>query len=152
MAKNVVKFLVVGSDNARTYKELFPLFKGNRLFVGSNHIKTFIQPNGEFEDFGNISWYTNMLSKFPKKPIKLIKKYNENEYRKYDNYDAIDVPRVEDIPCDYDGVMGVPITFLDKYCSEQFEIIKFRKGDDGRDLFVDNEYPYCRVLIKNKKL
>lgn len=150
MVKKVVGFLVVGSDNARTYKELFPLFKWNRMFVGINHIKSFVQPNGEFEDFGNISWYTNLKSSKPKQPIKLTKKFSDGVYYKYDNYDAIDVPRIEDIPYDYKGVMGVPITILDKYTPEQFEIIKFRKGDDGRDLFVNNDYPYCRVLVKLK--
>ncbi|MDO5012102.1 MAG: adenine-specific methyltransferase EcoRI family protein [Pseudomonadota bacterium] len=69
-------------------------------------------------------------------------------YQKYDNYDAIEVPYSDAIPSDYDGVMGVPISFLDKYCPEQFEIIKFRKGDDDKDLSIDGKYPYFRILIK----
>ncbi len=69
-------------------------------------------------------------------------------YQKYDNYDAIEVPYSDAIPSDYDGVMGVPISFLDKYCPEQFKIIKFRKGDDDKDLSIDGKYPYFRILIK----
>ena len=80
-------------------------------------------------------------------------KYKEikgHEYQKYDNYDAIEVPRTEAIPSDYDGVMGVPITFMDKYCPEQFEIIKFRKGNDEKDLSVNGVCPYFRILIKKR--
>ena len=72
-------------------------------------------------------------------------------YPKYDNYEAINIDKVTDIPMDYDGVMGVPITFLDKYNPEQFEIIKFRKGDDEKDLSVNKKCPYFRILIKKKK-
>ena len=82
----------------------------------------------------------------------LVKKYNPLDYPKYDNYDAIEVSKVKDIPKDYDGVMGVPITFLDKFNPEQFEIIKFRKGDDDKDLSVNGKTPYFRILIKNKKV
>ena len=72
-------------------------------------------------------------------------------YDHYDNYDAIDVPYSDAIPSDYEGAMGVPVTFLDKYCPEQFEIIKFRKGDDDRDLCVNGKYPYFRILIRKKQ-
>lgn len=72
-------------------------------------------------------------------------------YDHYDNYDAIDVPYSDAIPSDYEGAIGVPVTFLDKYCPEQFEIIKFRKGDDDRDLCVNGKYPYFRILIRKKQ-
>jgi hypothetical protein len=72
-------------------------------------------------------------------------------YRKYDNYDAIEVPFTEAIPSDYPGVMGVPISFLSKYSPDQFEIVKFRHGDDAKDLRLsDGSCPYFRVLIKHK--
>ena len=78
----------------------------------------------------------------------LYKKYNAEEYPKYDNYNAIEVSKTKDIPMDYDGEMGVPISFMDKYCPTQFEIIKFRKGDDDKDLSVNGKCPYFRILIK----
>jgi hypothetical protein len=82
----------------------------------------------------------------------LYKTYNPEEYPKYDNYDAINVDKTKDIPVDYDGVMGVPITFLDKYNPGQFEIVRFRKGDDDKDLQVNGICPYFRILIRNKKV
>ena len=82
----------------------------------------------------------------------LVKEYSghEDEYPKYDNYDAIEVSKVENIPYDYDGIMGVPITFLDKYCPDQYEIVSFRKGDDDKDLSVNGVYTYSRILIRKK--
>lgn len=71
-------------------------------------------------------------------------------YPKYDNYDAINIDKTKDIPSDYDGHIGVPITFLDKYNPEQFEIIKFRKGDDNKDLCINGKCPYFRIIIRNK--
>ena len=104
--------------------------------------------------FGNICWFTNLDIKKRHEDLILIRKYNEEDYPKYDNYDAIEVSRVKNIPYDYEGVMGVPITFLDKYNSDQFEIIKFRKGDDDKDLVYTinrgQKCPYFRILIKNK--
>ena len=76
---------------------------------------------------------------------------NESEYPKYDNYNAINIDKTKDIPVDYSEAMGVPITFLDKYNPEQFEILKFRKGDDNRDLCINGKCPYFRIIIKNKK-
>lgn len=82
--------------------------------------------------------------------LDLYKKYTPEEYPKYDNYDAIEVCPTANIPKDYAGAMGVPITFLDKHNPDQFEIIKFRKGDDGRDLAINGKTPYFRILIRNK--
>lgn len=85
---------------------------------------------------------------------KFERDYGVNEYPHYDNYDAIEVPFVEAIPSDYDGVMGVPITFLDKYNPEQFEIVAFRKGEDGKDLVFTRErervQPYFRILVRRQ--
>ena len=80
----------------------------------------------------------------------LYKRYFPDEYPKYDNYDAINVDKTTDIPYDYDGVMGVPITFLDKYSPEQFEIVRFRKGNDDNDLSYNGKCPYFRILIRKK--
>jgi len=85
-----------------------------------------------------------------KQDITLYKKYTPEEYSKYDNYDAINVDKVSEIPMDYNGAVGVPITFLDKYNPEQFEIIKFRKGDDDKDLIINGKFPYFRIIIKKK--
>lgn len=161
------KFLIIGNLNAITYKEIFPLIKENKMWLGvstNGSNRWFKVPNdyehkpnaagfkeidGEKFLFVNgIMWYTNIDHQKRHQPIDLYKHYNEEEYSKYDNYDAINVDKVTDIPLDYDGVIGVPISFLNKYCPEQFEIIKFRKGDDDKDLSVNGECPYFRILIK----
>ena len=96
-------------------------------------------------------WYTNIDTKKRHEDLILYKRYSPDEYPKYDNYDAINVDKVSDIPYDYDGVIGVPITFLDKYNPEQFEIIKFRKGDDDKDLTINGKSPYFRILIRRRQ-
>ena len=104
-------------------------------------------------------WFTNIEHGKRHKTITLMTmddniKFSKHKeirnigYQKVDNYDAIEVPYTDAIPSDYTGIMGVPISFLDKYCPEQFEIIKFRKGDDDKDLSIDGKYPYFRILIK----
>ena len=117
------KFLIIGNKNAITYKEFFPLLKDNKVWIGYNNVKEFRQPDGSMKKFGNIGWYTNLDIKKRHEELVLYKKYTPEEYPKYDNYDPINVDKVSDIPIDYDGVMGVPITFLDKYNPEQFEIM-----------------------------
>ena len=145
------KFLIIGSMNAITYKEIFPYIKNNELWLGMNWVKDFVQPNGEVKKFGNICWYTNIGHSRRNTELDLYKKYSADEYPKYDNYDAIEVSKVSEIPMDYEGVMGVPITFLDKYCPTQFEIVKFRKGNDDKDLSINGKCPYFRILIRRKK-
>lgn len=110
---------------------------------------------------GNSCWFTNIQHGRRHDPLRLMtmednKRFNKriaknpNSYVKYDNYDAIEVPVTAGIPSDYEGVMGVPISFLNKYCPEQFEIVKFRKGDDNKDLRLSNgKEPYFRVLIRH---
>lgn len=122
------KFLIIGSMNAITYKEIFPLIKENKLWLGVSSPKDFIQPDGTIKKFGNILWYTNLDNKNRHRPLLpdlICNKYkgNEKNYHKYDNYDAIEVSKVSKIPYDYNGVMGVPITFLDKYIPDEFEIV-----------------------------
>lgn len=146
-------FLIIGSLNAITYKEVFPLIKENRLWLGMNNITKFLQPNGEIKKFGNIVWYTNLKHKKRKEELTLYKKYSSEKYPKYDNYDAIEVSNVSEIPMDYNGVMGVPITFLDKYCPTQFEIVggyNYSKDNNGNtwNAKVNGKYIFKRILIK----
>lgn len=161
------KFLVIGPYNAITYKEIFPLIQNNRLWLGygfhagnayfkipNDAIKEYA--NGVFNEstglvkFRNCTWYTNIDHVKRHEELDLVCRYSPEEYPHYDNYDAIDVGKTADIPYDYDGAMGVPITFLDKYNPEQFDIIKFRKGDDEKDLRINGKCPYFRILIRNK--
>ena len=97
-----------------------------------------------------VRWFTNMEYPQRHEELVLYKKYTPEEYPKYDNYDAINIDKTSDIPYDYDGAIGVPITFLDKYNPEQFEIIKFRKGNDDKDLSINGICPYFRILIRKK--
>ena len=150
------KFLIIGSKNAITYKDFFPFLKNGDVWIGCTNPSEFLQPDGSIKKFGNIGWFTNLdVAKRHEKLI-LRKKYVPEEYPRYDNYDAINVDKLSDIPVDYDGVMGVPISIMDKHNPDQFEIIKFRKGDDGRDLVFTREgervYPYVRILIRQRRV
>ncbi|MBE6550402.1 MAG: modification methylase [Ruminococcaceae bacterium] len=141
------KFLIIGNKNAITYKEIFPLLKENKMWLGYRNINAdmwFIVPKDykyekivEGKKVKHIMgcWFTNLDHKKRHEKIELYKKYNPEEYPKYDNYDAINVDKTADIPEDYYEKMGVPITFLDKYNPEQFEII----DGIGRYSILDNE-------------
>ena len=163
-------FLVISNINAITYKEVFPLIQANKVWLGvcfGRGISGFIVPDS-YELYGtetmvnengdriissnNCMWLTSLDNEKRHQPIELVKKYegNEDAYPFYDNYCGINVNKTQDIPADYMGAMGVPITFLNKYDPEQFEIIKFRKGDDDKDLRVNGKAPYFRILIKRK--
>ena len=169
--------LIIGNQNAFTYKGIIPLMTNNKLLIGHNKIKDFYRPNGSIQKFGNICWFTNMkVNKYIEKLV-LTKTYNPIDYPKYDNYDAIEVGRVANIPKDYDGVMGVPITFLFKYNPDQFEILGWFKGFKECDLenglicgemteYIDSKThaiktwngptinkkaKYTRILIRRKK-
>lgn len=115
---NNVKFLVISPQNAITYKEIFPYIIQGKLWLGYNMVHDFVQPDGNVKKFGNISWFTNMETNKQNYPKCLIKTYNESEYPKYDNYNAINVDKVKDIPYDHEGVIGVPITILNDLCSD----------------------------------
>ncbi len=128
-------FLIIGNSNAITYKETFRLIQANALWLGLTKPKEFRQPDGTVKLFGNICWYTNLLHNRRNEELAVFRMYsgNESSYPRYDNYEAIEVSKVADIPADYEGVMGVPITFLDKYNPEQFEVIwTTDRGGDGK--------------------
>ena len=171
------QFVIIGNMNAITYKEIFPLIKDNKMWMGNGFQggnAYFFTPNardfasGVYDEktdlvkFRNVCWFTCLDHGRRHLPLPLMtmadnKKFNkqiqksETAYQQYDNYDAIEVPFTNAIPSDYKGVMGVPISFLDKYNPEQFKIIKFRKGDNEKDLSINGKCPYFRILIKHKK-
>lgn len=163
------KFIIIGNVNAITYKEVFPLIKENKMWLGySIHsgdrefrvpdtypLKSAgfrVDENGiKYIRVKGVRWFTNIDYEERHEDLILYKFYNPEEYPTYDNYPAINVNKTAEIPCDYDGYMGVPITFLDKYSPEQFDIIKFRKGNDDKDLCINGKCPYFRIIIKRKK-
>jgi len=132
------KFLVIANYNAITYKEIFALLKGNKIWLGYTHPVAFMVPdhyemrevrswrdeNGtNWRSLGNACWFTNLDIAKRHEDLILYKTYDRIVYPKYDNYDAIEVSRFADIPSDYDGAMGVPVTFLEHYNPKQFEIL-----------------------------
>ena len=132
------KFIIIGNENAITYKEIFKLIKDNKIWLGINRVKTFRIPNDndisknvyvengiKYAKFGNVIWFANLDYSKRHEILESLYSYAQTpeNYPKYDNYDAINVDKTKEIPTDYEGVMGVPITFLDKYNPEQFEII-----------------------------
>jgi len=119
------KFLIIGSMNAITYKETFKLIMDNKLWLGITAPKEFKNPDGEMKKFGNINWYTNLEHSKRNEEIILYKEHHnfEEDFPQYENYDAINIDKVKDIPKDYSGYIGVPITFLSKYNPKQFEIV-----------------------------
>lgn len=158
------KFIIIAHQNAITYKEIFPLIKENKLWLGfgfKGGAAHFISPYQDIATASNhkegmirvsgVVWFTNLDIPKRHEELVLYKRYTPEEYPKYDNYDAINIDKTTDIPMDYDGAMGVPITFLDKYNPKQFEIIKFRKGDDDKDLSINGKCPYFRILIRKKQ-
>lgn len=168
------KFIILGDQNAITYKDFFKLIKENKLWLGYDNggTKWFQVPmdydiptesrkkieNGvQYFSMGRIVWFTNMETTKRHQELTLYKKYTPEEYPKYDNYQAINVDKVSDIPIGYSEMMGVPITFLDKYNPKQFEIIGIdRYVEDnpnyGRRFTINGKEIYARVIIKNKKV
>ena len=197
-------FLIIGSQGSVGYKEIFPLIKDNRIWLGNGFEagNAYFKFNGDTSGFANgvysqdtglvkfrnCYWITNMEHGRRHEPMKLMsmkdnlrfgrhKDLIENGYLKYENYDAIDVPYTDSIPIDYEGVMGVPVTFLDKYCPEQFEIIGFGSGYLGQSIGIKGipkehkqlmkghsaagdlymmvsgqpKVPYARILIRKKQ-
>ena len=189
------KFLIIGNTNSLTYKEIFRLIKDNKLRTGYTNFNVgmfFVVPD-DWEQFHHIDkngkkiarvstscWFTNLEVEKHKQEITLYKKYNSVEYPKYENFNAINVNKYTDIPYDYEGAMGVPVTFVDKHNPNQFEIIglgisnsgieigvkpyknehkKYRKevqkrgAVDGDLYMITNgivDVPYARIIIKNK--
>lgn len=178
------KFLIVGNQNAITYKEIFPLIQNNQLWLGYGFKGGAAHFFSKYEDTASagdhkegmirvsgVVWFTNIPIEKRNEELLLYKTYNPEEYPNYDNYDGINVNKTSDIPCDYYGVMGVPITFLDKYCPDQFEIIWQASGntrasapkeilqrlnyrphpdDRGGCTIVKGQRTYGRILIKRK--
>jgi len=156
------QFLIVGSYNAVTYKEIFKLIKANKLWLGFNMPKEFKQPDGTIKKFGNIAWFTNLEHGKRNLKADLFWQYVPEDYPKYDNYDAIEVSKVCRIPSDYTGYMGVPITFLQSYNPEQFEIVSSNdcKSDrvpskehgliKDKDSAINGKPTYVRIVIKHR--
>jgi hypothetical protein len=161
------KFVIIGNKNSITYKEIFTLIKSGKLWLGYRNINQdmwFVVP--EHYSYEKIvdglrlkhimgCWFTNLDTTKRHEILTLYKRYTPEEYPRYDNYDAINVDKVAEIPCDYDGVMGVPITFLDKYNPDQFMLIGIdRYVEDnpffGKRFTLNGKEQYARILIKRK--
>ncbi len=198
------QFIIIGNMNAVTYKEIFPLIKNNKMWLGNGFhngnayfrigVPRVSYADGVFDEhtslvkFRNCCWFTNIDHGRRHHPLRLMtmeenfkhSKHKEirgrKEYIRYENYDAIEVPYTDSIPSDYEGVMGLPKSFLDKYCPEQFEIIGIAEGDSGKELglkplppelkkmnpslrqgqlyYMEDGYPvkpYARILIRKKQ-
>ncbi|WP_455107481.1 adenine-specific methyltransferase EcoRI family protein [Porphyromonas sp.] len=173
-------FIVIGNQNAITYKEVFQYIRNNQLWLGykfgdmkfrvpdyyvARPTRFWIDENGKkWRSFGNICWFTNLDIQKRHEELILYKKYSPSEYLSYDNYDAINVDKTADIPCDYDGAMGVPITYLDKHNPDQFEIIGATESE-GRGFsaglwdesskvsqpLVNGRRIYKRIFIRKRK-
>ena len=143
-------FLLIANTNACTYKEFFPLLKERKVSMGVEMPKEYDMPDGTTKKFGNICWYTTLHTP-DKKKLVLTKRYHKEDYPHYDNYPAIEVSRIKDIPYNYDCVMGVPITIF-QYDLDNVEVIKCLNDNtpDTRTATVEGKEKYCRVLIKKK--
>lgn len=166
------KFLIIGNQNALTYKEVFGHIKNNKIWLGyhsgdmaftvpdyyeARETRFWIDETGQkWRSLGNICWFTNLDTSIRHEEFTLYKQYSPEEYPKYDNYDAVNVDKTNDIPYDYEGVMGVPITFLDKYNPEQFEIIGLDRYTVPKEFLVggrvaiNGKPKYARIMIKRK--
>lgn len=165
------KFVIIGHQNAISYKEIFRLIKDNKIWLGygfsggashfiNKHYKDYATAGDHKEGMIRVSgviWFTNLDIKKRHEDLILYKTFSPEEYPKYDNYDAINIDKTKDIPLDYKGVMGVPITFMDKYNPDQFEIVgqmvttKIDEFNHGYP-YINGNKIYARILIKNKKL
>ena len=173
------QFSIIGNSNAITYKEVYPLIQQNRVWLGvtrdGNGSMWFRIPDDapvkatgqkvedgiRYQTVGNSAWFTNIDHGRRHEPLLLMTeadnvRYSKHTsvkgigYEKYENEDAIEIPRLDSIPSDYQGLMGVPITFVGKYNPDQFEIVRFRYGSDGRDLRLPSgKAPYFRILIRH---
>ncbi len=173
------KFLIIGNQNAITYKEIFLLLKSNEMWIGYKFgdmafkVPADSEPRAtrywqdesgqKWRSLGNVCWFTNLDVQKRHEKLPLYKKYTPEEFPRYDNYDAIEVSKTADIPQDYDGVMGVPITFMDKYNPEQFEILgcsdngavgeeyKLAHFKRHNEPYMDGKKVYKRIFIRRRK-
>lgn len=176
------KFLIIGSENAISYKEIFPLLMNNRMWLGYNNgdmsfkvpdhyepreTRYWVDETGQkWRSMGNIAWYTNFDIKRRHEDLIIFKRYSQEAYNHYSNYNGIDVETLDSIPSDYDGIMGVPLTIMQHHNPEQFEIIGYGKGELAKSIGVRKNYrgrsdlafvtadgknkcPFGRVLIRN---
>ena len=177
-------FIILGNQNEITYKEVFSLLRDGVIWLGQNsgdmafrvppyyeerETRFWVDETGQkWRSFGNMEWYTNLDIKRRHEDLILVKKYTPDEYPRYNNYDAIDVPTLDQIPCDYEGVMGVPLTIMHCHNPDQFEIIGFGKGNLAKLIGVTKNHrgrtdiaytlpngkykcPYGRILVRNKR-
>lgn len=178
-------FLIIGTLNCATYKDVMPSIKRGEAWLGHNNKNMIYNVPASYPLEGSscgidekgqkwiectgVRWLTN-IGEINRKPLQLTEHYSPEKYPKYDNYDAVEVSRVKNIPCDYYGEMGVPATFLDKHCPEQFEVIgvyndfrsEFDGGISGFPVYIDEKHPmwqgpsvnfktkYFRIIIKRK--
>lgn len=160
------QFLIIGNQNAITYKEIFPLLKDNKMWLGCNsgsqtfqvpdnlnRDNTFVKDGVKYAKFGNICWFTNLETPKRNEELILYKIYNKLEYPQYVNFDGIEVSKISEIPVDYYGAMGVPITFMDKYNPKQFEILGIDGGDMGVSygVGVNLSKELCTQLFKEHR-
>lgn len=167
------KFLIIGNHNAIIYRDVFRLIKANKLWLGYTHPVAFQVPDhyemrsvrswrdehgNNWRSLGNACWFTNLDIQKRHEDFITYKTYDPEEFPKYDNYDAIEVSRYKEIPGDYPGVMGVPVTFLEKHNPEQFEIIGSNRGVDqdpngvyGRGSRLNGKETFKRIFIRNKR-
>ena len=167
------KFIIIGNINAISYKEIFPLLKSNKMWLGasiSSGDRKFLVPDsafdvdkvkGGFEVDANgnkyvrvvgVRWFTNLDIQKRHEKIILYKHYNEKEYPKYDNYDAINSDKVANIPCDYNGIIGVPISFMDKYNPEQFKIVGWTLGRGSYEVGASKIYSNAKQISCDGKV
>ena len=165
-------FIIVGNQNAITYREILPLIMANKVWLGYNSGHFWFRVPDYYEEkktdfkidengvkwrrMGNICWFTNIDIEKRHEEMILYHNYTPEKYPKYDNYDAIEVSRTAEIPCDYYGVMGVPITFMDKHNPEQFEILGDSRYHDGQTFsddinVINGKTLYRRLLIRRKR-
>ena len=173
------KFVIIGNQNAITYKEIFPLLKNNEVWIGYKFgdmafkVPADSEPRAtrywqdesgqKWRSMGNVCWYTNLDIQKRHEKLPLYKKYTPEEFPRYDNYNAINVDKTADIPYDYNGAMGVPITFIDKYNPEQFGILDANdyRSHEGvpckphglikdKDGAIDGKPKFARILIRRR--
>ena len=158
------QFVIVGNTNAVTYTNCFELIRDNKMWLGYNCLRWFYTPAGTLYEAARSYWYTNLDIQKRHEELILYKRYSPEEYPHYDNYDAINVDKVADIPRNYDGVMGVPITYLDKHNPDQFEIIGATESE-GKGFsaglwdasskvsqpMVNGKRVYKRIFIRKRK-
>lgn len=169
LMENNKHFLIIGNQNAITYREILPLFMDNKVWLGYNSGHFWFRVPADYEEkktdfkidedgvkwrrMGNICWFTNIDIEKRHENMTLFRAYTPDKYPKYDDYDAIEVSKTADIPCDYYGIMGVPITFIGKHNPDQFELLGDSRYHDGQDFsddinVVNGKALYRRLLIK----